>query len=499
MPTTDVTFDLTQSVPKATTAGYTRDIREKLENDGLVKFRESFVKKLIKTPLSSNLQVSSYKPSEMQDKQNFFYAISQFAQAMLYFAAWFRSHFASNVFVIQEKYTVPADPNTNPPVLEHEAVREVGDLFKIWNNITLDDVFNSCVIYMLYSTTAIEAQNLNVTWEFFMANIDSDLRATVLAEISRFMPQNPDAAQSGPMAFWIIANRIIRSTDALAHNVITGVMAMGLIHFKGENVVDCVATLRHVLLFLSYGTPNSKAPPTMMDILTDIFLRCSNPTFVQYMRNLHDFHKSEIDTPEKLFLKAQDYYNNLLLKPNGWLRVTKSRSAFVAHIPELTASMQSEVQFLSDMDTAPSSSTKKNTLISSDKEKPSSTTKEPRVGIDVDRRGNKIDRTPPKQGEPTTRTNPSTNKQEHWCGRCPHGGRWGNHDEDGHDAFIAKMKKKREEWKSKKNAASDKQGEDDKSTTPSTTRAPTMRASFCMPILSAFQPMSADDSSIGSF
>ena len=58
-PSTDVVFDLNQAAPKASTAGYTREICEKLENDGLVKFRESFVKKLIKTPLSSNLQVST--------------------------------------------------------------------------------------------------------------------------------------------------------------------------------------------------------------------------------------------------------------------------------------------------------------------------------------------------------------------------------------------------------------------------------------------------------
>ena len=494
MPSTDVTFDFNQAQPIATSAGYTRAIREKLENEGLVKFRESFIKKIVKTPLSSNLQVSSYKPSEMQEKQNFFYAISQFAQAILYFGSWFRSHFADNVFVIQEVVET-TDPTTGAVT---KTSNELGDLLKIWNNLTLDQVFASCKIYMNYSTTPLEAQNLNVTWEFLLANIDSDLRAAVLSEITQYKDDNPDAAQSGPMAFWIIANRIIKSTDALAHNVITGIMAMGLIHFKGENVVDCVSTLRHVLLFLGHGTPNSKAPPTLMDILTDIFLRCSNPTFVQYIRNMHDFHSSQIDTPEKLFRVAQEYYNTLLLKPNGWLRNTKTRSAFFAHMPELTAAMQSEVEFLDDMD-KPSPKTTFRPPPTNKSPPPSSDGKGPRVGIDVDRKGNPIDRTPPKTGDPTTRINPTTNKQEHWCGKCPHGGRWGNHLESGHDEFAADQKKKRAAWKAKQ---ANKQVNQDSLGSPEPKQSnnpPSMRhASFCRPILSAFQPQ-GDSDSVGSF
>ena len=38
MPLTDVTFDLTQTAPVASTAGFTRTIRENLQNEGLVQF-----------------------------------------------------------------------------------------------------------------------------------------------------------------------------------------------------------------------------------------------------------------------------------------------------------------------------------------------------------------------------------------------------------------------------------------------------------------------------
>ena len=83
-----------------------------------------------------------------------------------------------------------------------------------------------------------------------MSNIDNDMHAIVNAELSSYFNSNATVAQSGSMAFYIITNRIICCMTGLAHNVITGLMGMCLCHFKGENVVDCVATLCKILLFL---------------------------------------------------------------------------------------------------------------------------------------------------------------------------------------------------------------------------------------------------------
>ena len=251
-----------------------------LQNEGYVKFRDNFVKKLIKTPLSSNLQVSSYKAAEMDSKSNFFNAISGWSEASLYFQTHFRSHFVENVFQI---VVVAQVPDATNPGQNKDEVQEIGSLFAIWHTLTLDQVFASCRTYFNYSTTKLEAQNLNLSWEFLLANIDGDLRAAVIAEVSRFVIISPDAAQSGPMAFFVIATQIIRSSDALAHNVITGLMSMGLLHFKGENVVQCVATLRNVLLFLGHGTARDKSGPTIMDTLTRCFLALLQLNF----RELH--------------------------------------------------------------------------------------------------------------------------------------------------------------------------------------------------------------------
>ena len=465
MSSTDVTFDLTQTSPKASAAGYTRTSREALKNDGLVKFRESFIKKLVTTHLSQNLQVQSYKPTEMSDKSNFFYAIASWSEASLYFESWFRTHFANNVFFLQARHTPAATASAPNPT---ETVKEIGNLFTIWHNTTPEQVFESCVLYMNYSTSEIEAQNLNITWEFLLKNVDSDLRAAIIAEVSCFVRINPDAAQSGPMAFWVIANRIIRSTEALAHNVITGLMMMGLIHFKGENVVTAVSLLRNVLLFLAYGTPRSKAPSTIMDIIFDIFLRCSNPTFVTYVRHLKDFEGSTVNTPETLFTKVQAYYNDLLLKPNGWLRTTKNRAAFLSQLPELAAFQTQEYErMLSDKPTKPAATIGKETE---------------GKGIERDRKGNIIDRTPPKDGV-TERTGTNGNK-EYWCGKCNKGGRWGNHKSAGHDDWFAKLKERQEAYKARKRQEGNGDSENNSNNTTTTNSPPSMHrgnATLCQP------------------
>ena len=158
MTLTDVTFDLTQNAPKAASTGYTRIIREGLKEEAYVKFREAFIKKVIKTLLSSNLQVSSYKALEMENKDNFFHTILGFTHASLQMEAWMRIHFVKNVFVIQE--IAVTDATTNPPTC---GVVEISDLFKSWNTLTLKQVYESCEIYLNYSTLAVEAQNLNLS------------------------------------------------------------------------------------------------------------------------------------------------------------------------------------------------------------------------------------------------------------------------------------------------------------------------------------------------
>ena len=180
-------------------------------------------------------------------------------------------------------------------------------------------------------------------------------------------------------------------------------------------------------------------------------------------------HPTEVDTPEKLFGKAQAYYNQLLVKPNGWIRTTKQRAAFLASLPEML-----DIPTQSYADVATSGAAKPD---------PKEDAKKP----ETDRAGNVIDRKPPKDGV-KTRTN--NGKEEHWCGKCPKGGRWGNHSSEGHDKWVSEFKERRKAWENKKKKADD--NAESSSTTGAANNAdpPSMsrRATVATPILSMFQP-----------
>ena len=499
---------MTQASPQADSAGWTRAERDALQNEGLVKFRdnvtrnkglvkfrENVTRKLLKVPLSKNLAVTSFKPSEMDSKTNFFNAIGQWSQASLQFNTWLRTHHVDTIFYIKHEVIIPAIPavqavvgqpaipaaNGQPAVPAVQAVQAraavperrtaptVGNLFDIWNTVTLREVFDSCQLYKQYSTSAIELQNMNLSWEFFMSNCDPDLKATIIAEVSNFVAEDADCAQSGPMAYWVMANKLIQATDALSHNVVTGTMDMGLVHYKGENVVDTVAVLRNVLRFLAYGTPTSKAPPTILETLVNVFLRCSVPIFVNYIRNLQDFHETEIDTPEKLFDKAQVYYNKLIGE-GKWVRTVKSRAAFMSETPELAATLEAEKR---------------------SPPPPSDKGGKGRGGgtQEVDFKGNPIDRNPPTDGK--TMRKKANGYNEYWCGKCRGGGRWGSHDDAHHDEWVQKMKDRKKDRQNKKKS------DDNQSTTsaPAEVPPPSMhRATVCAPLLSIFRGPDGYDS-----
>ena len=473
-----ITLDPSRPTPVAGNGGYTRLIREGLSDEAYVRFREIVTKKHGKQLLSANLEVKSYKPSEINQPQNFFNTLGKWSVMAQNWSSHFNMHFMMSVFVLLR--WVAGDPTTVPPIPAN--IVDNGDLFQNWNQVSLEDVYNSCDLYHNFSDSGVEVQNLALTWEFIMNNIDEDLKARVHNEISRFMNRNPVAAQSGPMAFWIIANALVNQTNALAHNVVTGIMQMGLIHFEGEDVIRCVAVLRNVLMFLGYGTRTSRCPPNLMDILYDIFLRCSNPTFVAYVRNFKDFHATVNTNAEDLFVLVQTYYSELLMKPNGWLKTTKTKSAFLASIPEMMTADLSALQTTGTYGPDPeyakksfetkATSTKQTT--STTGTKPSTKSSVPEGKPEKDRNGHPIDYTKPKAGESHTRKSKhkfdKDNKpyNEYWCDKC---GRWGSHDTDHHEQWYEQYKAAQAERKKKRAEAKKAEAEANNDEPPSMHRA----------------------------
>ena len=302
------------------------------------------------------------------------------------------------------------DVNGQPiPVMER-AVEELGMLWDIWHNLRKAEVLASCALYFQHGED-VDRQNLSWSFDLMLANVDASLKHHVLSECE----SQPPHARSGPFAFYLIATKVMAASTNLSHNVNTGLRDLQLRHFQGEDVNECVFVLRNILKVLNYGVARlDRTPPNLMSILFDVFQQCSNGQFRGYMQNLRDFHSRQVNTPEVLFNYAQNYYRDIMTSPTRqWLKTKKSRSAFVAGKTK------------NDNEPPASAANSANDNQTSESSEKQSTGR---------RQKYVVDRNPPKEGEPTTRT--KDGRTEHWCSKCPKGGRWGNHDANGHDAWY---------------------------------------------------------------
>ena len=96
-------------------------------------------------------------------------------------------------------------------------------------------------------TDDVHCQNLVWTFSYIMDGLDADLKAFILSKISKLAP---DIGCTGPVAFMIVAQHILQTTENFTQKVINGFIALCLTHFEDENVIECIFMLQNVLKFL---------------------------------------------------------------------------------------------------------------------------------------------------------------------------------------------------------------------------------------------------------
>ena len=427
-----------------TTGGYTRATRAGLSAEAQVKVKESAVQKILKPPLTANVQVSTFDPAHMSDRSNFFNFVGNWradSQTIRQHCTAYYLHNVFDVASVSQRQAVDAtgnprvDATTGDPIME-DYVRVGESLFDIWHNIDQSVLEQSITIYALHAED-VDRQNLQWSWELIIRNIDPDLKHFVMSHVEGLASH---VGQTGPMAFYVVAKRIVTSTNNLAHNVISGVMVLKLQHFPGEDVTECIFVLRNVLKFLNHGHATfDRTPPTIMEYLVEVFLRATNSQFVHYVQNLRDFHNPDIDTPEKLFTKVQEYYDRIITSQGKiWLPTRRQRSAFAIEAGEPAPPSQPRLGPSVPMVQPP-------TVENPPAVPPPAQAQAAAAPAPAAPRARSTyvpDRTPPGPGEPHSRLN-IRGWTEHWCDRCPRGGHWGNHLSEDHNEWFRAFNQRR--------------------------------------------------------
>ena len=184
------------------------------------------------------------------------------------------------------------------------------------------------------------------------------------------------------------------TTKNLAQKVVNAFIALRLTHFPNKSFVDCIFTLRNLLKFLCYGETDFFAPRTTITMIFDVLKGTTVNGFCSYVQQLQDFQLKD-GQPKEIFDKVQGKCNELILADH-WVSQKKKGSVFVAgKCAESESAKQDK---------------KTKSTPNADSEK-----KDKNGRWLVDKKGNPIDRTPPKKGESHERTNAKGFK-EHWCG-----------------------------------------------------------------------------------
>ena len=482
-----IEFDTAIEQDPVTTA-YDEATRTALTGDTLIKVRDLAIKSNLPDKLTKQLQVTTFDPSELKNSNNFFNFVGQWQTYVQLMETHFTAFYIKSPFYLV-KYTVtppsaadmeiynaelqvflmdalaapPADRTladgaivvfrdaAGDPVLRPvnpvsvRAVEPMGIyLLTQWQNVTIEQVLVSVELMYKHVTSNVHRQNLVWSFSYMMDCLDADLRQYVLAKLSSYpSPYN----HTGPMVFIVVAKRMMATTENLAQKVISAFISLRLTHFPAESVVECIFTVRNLLKFLRYGEPDSFAPRTTTTLIFDVLKGTSVNAFRAYVQQLQDFELKD-GTPEDIFDAAQTKYDELILS-DRWVVHSKKKSSFLA------GKYADAEKKNNGADKKPEQKEEK---------KDADGKKDDKGRWLVDKRGNKIDRTQPKAGEPHERTNEKGFK-EWWCGN-PKCRRWGNHSTDKHKQWN-------DNWKNWKNNDVKKESESTASATQTNGRSVT--------------------------
>jgi hypothetical protein len=325
----------------------------------------------------------------------------------------FRRYGTNEVFTVHD-WAVDAAGRT-APVLTNPV-----NIFTDWNKTTPAKIDQSCQRLLEYTDSPDERKTLlqDLQWSYhgvLNSIVEPELRKTVIDTLA---PMTYPSKCTGPMALYVLLTHLTSCSPGALHDVKHKVFySFNLGQVPGQNVIAYNATILKTTTFLrGCGVDLSDAPWRVLEAY-----KKGPPDFALLFSTLEAAKDPCLSNLDTLLQRGQEKYEMELAR-NNWVP-TPARGGFYTPPPSNPPS--------------------------------GSNPGAPPPGQDPpmhDRGGRPIDRTPPAPGKPTTRTNPLTQREEKWCGNCPHGGRWGNHSTQEHDTWQAELKKRNEARKKKKKA-----------------------------------------------
>ena len=251
--------------------------------------------------------------------------------------------------------------------------------------------------------TEVTCENLSWSAQLLMNLVHADMKDRVVASLTRL----PAQEQGGPTVFHIITQLIIADSKSLSHHIITHLNDLRISSTANEDVEEVVAIIYGAIrrLGVSYSVP-----PNIAVIIYNITQTSSVFRFREHFEIKKSMGSPILDDYNSLLEEMVRVYRELV-QSGRWKTTNKKGAAYLAADPGDDKKQGKKKNFKLGKG-------KKN-----DKKK---------------KEFKKVDRTPPKQGESTTRKN-EDGTVEYWCSheKCQ---RWGNHPRSDHEQWYKHYK-----------------------------------------------------------
>jgi hypothetical protein len=405
-------------------ASYSREQRKQLSADGKAKF--------IKTATGSIDDKFGIVDHQVLNDETFLEQHFDFSVQVERLRDKMNIHGMSDVFTLPVKDLQPNSPPDMTDTL---------DLLKTYSTWTFDKVAAWTKFVYKYADE-VTIENMHLTQTLILNCCDTDLYKKVTDEISLL----PLEHRGGPTTFFLMTRHIVATTAKASRAIVQRLQRVKLTSFPNEDVGRYSAVVTSISSRLeSCG----KLPEDIDDIVYEGLLSTTVFPLRNHLTILHTIGNPKMKTYKEMLDTATAKYNELIVE-NKWLPKTKAGSSFQAQ------------------GTTPPSNTN-----------PSDDTTAPK---------REIDRTPPTQGEPTTRKTKDGRWNEYWCANCRDGGRWGNHSSDNHDAWVEKMKERNAARTLRKNAQQAATDPPPPVTSNPDSTAPTSEAPAAAPVTDRLRP-----------
>jgi hypothetical protein len=383
-------------------AMYTREHRATLTADGKAKFT-----KLATEALEPQFKITDYTKFDnsklLEKNMDFTVHIERLRRKLM-------------MFGMLDVFQVP-DDIMSCDVYEGPNLNETVDLLRNYQSFDLNTIQQWTNFVFTYMDD-ISIENCHLSEIMLLNSCEGELYTKINNELST-MPTN---TRGGPVVLYLITRHVIALTEKTTRAFIQQLQKLKVSQFPNEDVSEFVAVFKNAANRLQ---ASNKLPPDIRELAYEGLRNCTVWDYKQHLTILWTMDSKNVTTWESLLETANTLFQDLILQ-SRWLTTKKKGSSFTANTNTTKANNST------------ASSNNNNNPNAGNKSFP------PRP----------VDRTPPKEGESTTRTRADGKGEEHWCSKCKGGGRWGNHLNDGHDKFIAdhqeRLKKKNLKKKEKK-------------------------------------------------